>query len=85
MLTRFYGRFNRWYENVSGRYRRLLAVVAHRRGVTYRAPGDPPTLFYAGPRCEAREVSVMPGTVYWGIRLQPGAAARRGQRARITL
>lgn len=34
-LTRFYAKFNNWYNNLSSRYQRLLDVIANRRSVTF--------------------------------------------------
>lgn len=34
-LTRFYAKFNNWYNNLSAKYQRLLDVIANRRSVTF--------------------------------------------------
>lgn len=38
------------------------------------APGSPAHLFYTGPRLHAFSVPILPGALYWGVRLRPGAA-----------
>jgi HAE1 family hydrophobic/amphiphilic exporter-1 len=34
-LTRFYTKFNNWYNNLSAKYQRLLDIIANRRSVTF--------------------------------------------------
>lgn len=34
-LQRFFGGFNRWYEGLSGKYKRLIEIIANRRVVTW--------------------------------------------------
>src|SRR5574343_793690 len=34
-LQRFFGGFNTWYEGLSGKYKRLIEIIANRRVVTW--------------------------------------------------
>jgi hydrophobic/amphiphilic exporter-1 (mainly G- bacteria), HAE1 family len=34
-LTKFYSKFNNWYDNLSSKYQKLLSIIANRRTVTF--------------------------------------------------